>query len=90
MFPPKTGRTIAALVLTALLSPGLAQAFPFFQDPSRSADPGFFERVWSLLTAVWSQNGGELDPNGTTSENGGQLDPDGVTVDNGGQLDPNG
>ncbi len=90
MLPPKTGRTIAALALAALLSPGLAQALPLFQDSGRTADPGFFEQVCNLLTAVWSQNGGQLDPDGITGDNGGQLDPSGVTGDNGGQLDPHG
>lgn len=90
MFPPKTGRTIAALALAVLLFPGLAQALPFVRDSGRTTDPGLFERVWGLLTAVWSQNGGELDPSGVTGYNGGKLDPNGLTGENGGQLDPNG
>lgn len=47
--------------------------------------------MWRFLRAMWEEEGPSLDPDGQPRPNeGGSLDPSGSTADTGGSLDPNG
>jgi len=91
------GRALAALVLLALLLlPSIALAQPRKTSErkapaARTAEVGFFLRLWSRWTHLWGQEGSGLDPNGlkpqagtpagggasASGEEGSGLDPDG-------------
>jgi hypothetical protein len=81
-----------ALVALLALSPAAATALPQREAPISAAEiiPDLFSEFWGLLSALWSDTGAGLDPNGATSDTGPGLDPDGVTGDTGPWLDPNG
>ncbi len=89
-----TYRIVVAFVLTCLLTV-TAHALPL--SSSQSLDPRQpvgFAAVWewvasrlSGLTAIWQQEGCQMDPNGTTGDGGGG-NPNGG--DAGSHMDPNG
>lgn len=93
---PKRPLALAlALVALLALSPVDATA----QAPERPTlsitespepTPGLFSQLWSLLSALWSETGSGLNPNGATGDTGSGLDPDGATSDTGPGLDPDG
>ena len=94
------------LLLVAFLTPGLAQARVFGFEGSvvtRSAETGFFNMVWNLLTNMFDKNGNMLDPSGCTGTSPSGACGDGAgtgtttttnsttdTSDNGNMLDPSG
>jgi hypothetical protein len=62
---PRPRRNLAALLLaTTLLVPGAASAVPRSPAESRTAPSAMLTRFWSLLTALWADEGCGLDPNG--------------------------
>jgi hypothetical protein len=65
-------------------TPGLSAA----ERPEASA--GLFSQLWSLFSALLSENGSILEPNGANGENGPGLEPNGANGDNGSILDPDG
>ena len=88
---------VLALALAALLalSPAAAIAQPSERPILSAAEhpeptPGLLSQLWSLLSALWSDTGSGLDPDGATGDTGPWLDPNGVTGDTGAGLDPNG
>ena len=71
---------VLALALVALLalSPALATAQPTFSVTEQpEPTPGLLSQLWSLLSALWSNTGSGLDPNGVTGDTGPWLDPNG-------------
>lgn len=97
-------RSLLILVFAAFLATSpAAQARPVHDDAPASS---VFERIWSLVSGLWSKNGCRLDPNGycvsglgeggSTTENGCQIDPSGqcaaapATTKNGCVIDPSG
>ena len=88
---------VLPLVLVALLalSPAAATA-PSLGRPTLSAaehsEPtlGLYQ-LWSLLSALWSETGSLLDPNGAGATPGSGAEPDATTTgDTGSLLDPDG
>jgi hypothetical protein len=93
-------------VILLLMVPSLQAGEPGPIRPARSASIDsspwdFLIRAWGFLTAAWSENGCEFDPDGrclpqqgtTTIDNGCEADPSGrclATVNNGCEFDPNG
>lgn len=58
-------RKVLLLLLLALLAAPLASADPFRPATAVSAaPPDLLGRLWSLLTAVWSETGCHIDPDG--------------------------
>lgn len=88
--PRSCFRILAAFVLIlALAAPWAVAGEPRFRSASRAASEpataGFFSSLWSLLTALWSEAGCSLDPNGL--DLGGASSSD---TDAGCSADPNG
>lgn len=84
--------TLALIVLLAF-SPTIAIALPKGDAPRPVAgvSPGLFAGFWNFLSALWSDTGPGLDPNGGTTAIGFGAEPDAAsTGDNGSILDPNG
>jgi hypothetical protein len=87
---------VPTLVLVALLalSPAVATAQPqgilsAAERPETAS--GLFSQLWSLLSALWSENGSILDPNGAGATTGSGAEPDAATTgDTGSLLDPDG
>ena len=85
-----------ALVALLVLSPAAATA----QSPGRpifsaaehpEPTPGLLSHLWSLLSALWSETGSLLDPNGAGATNGSGAEPGAATTgDTGSLLDPDG
>jgi hypothetical protein len=101
---PYRSKSLAVFLLVLLLLPAVLQA----AEPRQVSASGSFAwellvQTWSFLTAVWSENGCGIDPNGrcaaVTVDNGCGADPNGrclpgqsttVTVDNGCHAAPSG
>jgi hypothetical protein len=84
-----------ALVALLALSPATATA----QSPGRHtlssaehSEPTLgLSQLWSLLSALWSETGSLLDPNGAGATTGSGAEPDAATTgDTGSLLDPDG
>ena len=85
---------VLALLAVLVLSPALATAQspgqPILSAERPETTPGLFSQLWSLLSALWSENGSLLDPDGASATGSG-TEPDAATTgDNGSILDPNG
>jgi hypothetical protein len=81
-----------ALIAFGFLFPALARALPLGDavlsvTEHHEAAPGRLSQLWSLLSALWNENGSILDPNGGTSSG---AEPAAGSGDNGSGLDPNG
>ncbi len=82
-----------ALIALLFLAPTLATAFPQSATLRSAAElpeasPGFFSKLWALLSAVWATGSG-LEPNGGTTASG--TEPNGSSGgDTGSGLEPNG
>lgn len=62
---PRPRRNLAALLLAAtLLVPGAASAAPRSSAELHPASPALLTRFWSLLAALWADEGCIIDPNG--------------------------
>lgn len=96
-------RSILILVFAAFLAASpAAQARPLHHNDAPASS--MLQRIWSLVSGLWSKNGCRLDPNGycvtglgeggSTTENGCVIEPNGqcvpVTTKNGCIIDPNG
>jgi hypothetical protein len=82
---------VALLALSPVAATTQAPGSPTLSAAeSPEPTPGLFSHLWSLLSALWSDTGSGLDPDGATGDTGSGLDPDGVTGDTGPWLDPNG
>jgi hypothetical protein len=90
---------VPALVLIALvfLTPALATAQPHggeaaLQAAERpQAGQSLFAKAWTLLSALWAENGSGLEPNGSTGASSGTGTPNAATTgDNGSGLEPDG
>ena len=80
---------VLALIALVFLVPALATALP--QGPvipsvaeRQEATPGLFSQLWSFLSALWSETGSILEPDGNPKPNaassgdtGSGLEPDG-------------
>jgi hypothetical protein len=78
-----------ALITLIFLSPALALAQPKGPDVLSAAErheatPGRLSQLWNLLSALWSETGSILEPDG------GPKPASGSSGDNGSGLDPNG
>jgi hypothetical protein len=86
-------RIAGFLLLVLLLAPAFAGAAERHSDrapaPREQVSP--WHAVWSILARIWEAAGSSLDPNGQPRpDNGGSLDPSGSTADEGSSLDPDG
>jgi len=87
-----------ALIALGLLVPVLAQALPLGGADLSAAElhepiPGRLSQFWSLLSALWSETGSILEPNGTpggTGSGSGSEPGAASSGDTGSGLDPNG
>src|SRR5687768_15355793 len=86
-----------ALIALVFLFPALTTALP--QGPAiplaaerQEVTPGLFSQLWSFLSALWSENGSGLEPNGGANPDAlSEPEPnDADSGDNGSILDPNG
>lgn len=81
-----------ALLGAAILSPPQATALPesavLTAAERHAPTPGLLSQLWSALSAIWSETGSILDPNGA---NGVPKETNpGAAGDTGSILDPNG
>lgn len=89
---------VLALIVLSFLSPRLSMALPQGEAGPSAAERhetarGRLSQLWSLLSALWAENGSILDPNGTPggASSGSGAEPDaGSSGDNGSILDPDG
>jgi hypothetical protein len=86
-----------ALIALAFLFPALATALPqgeaILSVAERQEDsPGYLFQLWSLLSALWSENGSILELNGAHAgpTPGSGTAPNASTGDTGAGLEPNG
>jgi hypothetical protein len=88
-----------ALVAFGFLVPALARALPVGNatlsvaerhEARQETAPDHLSQLWSLLSALWAENGSILDPNGGTSSGTGTEPGTGSSSDNGSGLEPNG
>jgi hypothetical protein len=86
-----------ALIAFGFLFPALARALPLGDAAPSAAEhheatPGRLSQLWSLLSALWSETGSILDPDGTPRPSSGSGAEPGAanSGDNGPGLDPDG
>jgi hypothetical protein len=84
-----------ALIAFGFLFPALARALPLGDAAPSGAErheaiSGRLSQLWSLLSALWDENGSILDPDGGTSSGSGSETDAGRSGDNGSILEPNG
>jgi hypothetical protein len=86
-----------ALITLGFLFPALARALPVGDAALSVAErheaaPGRLFQLWSLLSALWSENGSILEPNGAHAGStlGSGTAPNASTGDTGAGLEPNG
>ena len=83
-------RIVAALLLVLALAPTLSWAGQ--RGPRDESGKGWLlSTLRSLVTSIWEEEGGSLDPDGQPRPTeGGSLDPNGSSTDEGGFIDPDG
>jgi hypothetical protein len=89
---------VPALIALGFLLPTLVRALPsrdavLSAAEHQEAASGRLSQLWSLLSALWSETGSILDPNGTAAgaSSGSGAEPGAAnSADNGSGLDPDG
>jgi hypothetical protein len=85
-----------ALITLVFLAPTLATALPHGGEAAlRAAErpqagQSLFAKAWTLLSALWAENGSILEPDGAGASSGTGTPNATTTGDNGSGLEPNG